>query len=360
MVIWLSWIVSNVVLALILALIAWLLQQWRGGKTVARFLWVLALIKLVTPPVVNVPVRQLPAAWACAIGACACEQHAKVGTSMRDALPWFLLATWTIGAGATVWTAWLRWNRFRGLLDHAISAPPEWHALAAGLSDKLSIRRPLEILAVPGRLPPLVVAGWRGPRILLPLEMIDNLQGSQREALLLHELVHIQRRDHLVRFLELAVRVVYWWLPGVGSIGRYLRDCEEAYCDEAVVALLPQARRDYAGLLLDVLDFVAPVPGQSLIQITTMSAARNLEGRLKSILDANQGTRGISPAVSFATGVLAVSLACAILPCGLRCDFGGRVAPASTSAEVVPATGETCAPQSTHELPLSATMCCPS
>ena len=111
---------------------------------------------------------------------------------------------------------------------------------------------------MPGRLPPLVVAGWRRPRILLPRDLIYRLNGSQRKALLMHELVHVQRLDHLVRILESAVRLIYWWFPLVHSIGRRLRDCEETCCDAAVLARLPQSRRNYARLLLDVIDFAEP------------------------------------------------------------------------------------------------------
>src|SRR6202011_4678425 len=141
---------------------------------------------------------------------------------------------------------------------------------------------------------PLIVPGRLRPRLLLPMALLDRLNASQRIALLLHELIHIKRGDHLVRRLELTVRVAYWWLPGVGLIGRQLRGCEETCCDAAVVAQIPQARRDYARLLLDVLDFVNPLPGQTIRQATAMSAS-DLERRLRAILNATHGTRRISP-----------------------------------------------------------------
>jgi len=114
------------------------------------------------------------------------------------------------------------------LIAHASPAPPEWQALAAQLAFELGIRRTPEILTVPGTLPPLVVPGRFRPFMLLPMALIGQLNASQRTALLLHELVHIKRGDHLVRILELIVGAAYWWLPFVGSIGRQLRICEEA------------------------------------------------------------------------------------------------------------------------------------
>ncbi len=156
---------------------------------------------------------------------------------------------------------------------------------------------------VPGRLPPLVVGGRPRPRMLLPMALIDQLDGSQRVALLVHELAHIKRGDHLVRVLEMVVSVAYWWLPIVGAIGRQLRSCEETCSDAAVVARLPQARRDYARLLLDVVDFANPLPRHSVPQATAMSAAANdLEHRLRAILDNRQRARRTWPAAALCIG----------------------------------------------------------
>lgn len=361
---WLLWIISNVVLASLLALTAWFVQRRLRQYAIARILWVLVLVKLVTPPLVSVPLRQLPSTMACTLGLCRCGHPAGTLTMGRDKLPWVLLGAWSIGAVAMGLVAWRRWSRLRRLMAHASPAPPEWQTLAARLGSELSIRRPPEILAVPGRLPPLVVPGRHRPRMLLPSTLLDRLNGSQREALLLHELVHVQRGDHLVRMLELTVSVAFWWLPIVGSIGRQLRACEEACCDAAVVAHRPLARRDYACLLLDVVDFAHPLPQPALPQATAMSAAADLEQRLRSILDAPGGTRRAWPAAVFAAG-----LTCAILPCGLRCEFVARAAtggaaagaaPAATAVESESTAGENCAPGGDRQEATFRALCCPS
>lgn len=353
---WISCIISNVVLATLLALAAWLVQRWLRLPAVARILWVLVLVKLVTPPLVSVPLVELPGTMACALGVCNCGHHGPTQSMVRVTLPLVLLAVWSAGAGATGWTACRRWIQFRRLTAHANPAPPEWQSLAAHLSSELSLRRPPEILAVPGRLPPLVVPGWRRPRMLLPMALMGQLNASQRESLLLHELVHIKRGDHLVRMLELAVAVAFWWLPIVSLIGRQLRACEETCCDAAVVAHVPQGRRDYARLILDVIDFAHPLPRHAVPQATAMSAATDLEQRLGASLDATRGTRRMWPA-----GALAVGLSCAILPCELHYDFVARSA-AKTSATLEgcePAPGGASSPSGRRESKRSA-FCCPS
>jgi beta-lactamase regulating signal transducer with metallopeptidase domain len=308
---WLSWIASNVVLASLVALTAWFVQRRLRMNAVARILWLLALVKLVTPPLVIVQLGSL----ACALGTCHCGR-ALTQSFVRDTLPWALLAAWSTGAVAALWLTCRRWHQFRGVIAHAIPAPPEWQSLAARLGAKLSIRRPPEILAAPARLPPLVVAGWRRSRLLLPTALLNQLNLSQREALLLHELSHIKRGDHLVRILEVVVGVIFWWLPTIRWIGRQLRACEEACCDAAVVTHLPQARREYASLLLDVIDFANPLPQQAVPPATAMSATDGLEQRLRAIVGTTQRTGRAWPAAA-----LAVGLACAILPCELHCEL---------------------------------------
>jgi beta-lactamase regulating signal transducer with metallopeptidase domain len=347
---WLSWVISNVLLALLLALAAWFMQRWLRRPAVAHILWMLVLVKLVTPPLVRVPVRASAGTLACTLGTCGCEQHARTQTIVRITLSWILLAAWSAGAGATAWAAWRRSIRFRRLLAYASPAPPEWQALAARLGSELFIRCPPEVLVVPGRLPPLIVPGRLRPRLLLPMALLGRLNASQRIALLLHELIHIKRGDHLMRMLKLTVGVAYWWLPGVGWIARQLRGCEETCCDAAVVAQIPQARREYAQLLLDVLDFVNPLPRETIQQATAMSAS-DLERRLRAILDATRGTPGIS-----LMGALVVGLACAILPCELRYGIVRR----PNSAEREQPAGKMRLPGSDREGESSAIYCCPS
>jgi beta-lactamase regulating signal transducer with metallopeptidase domain len=351
---WSMCILSNIVLASLLALAAWVVQRWLRRPALARLLWLLVLVKLVTPPLVGVPVSYPPGLASCVFGTCRCGQHVPTQGFVRDTLPWLLLAIWSAGASATGWTAWRRWTGFRRLVADARLAPEEWQLLAAQMAAELSLRRVPEVLVVPGRLPPLVVPVVRRPRILLPAGLLDRLSFSQREALLLHELVHLQRRDHVVRLLELFVGIAYWWLPIVGSIGRRLRACEETCCDAAVVALMPQARRDYARLLLDVVDFADPLPRPAAAHATAMSAAQELEQRLRGILNDRPAARRSWPATA---AVLVV--ACIVLPSGLQHQLTAQpplpAAPVQTADPATP----TMSPDQPVIESISA-MCCPS
>jgi bla regulator protein blaR1 len=349
----LSWVVSNVILATLLALAAWVAQR-RARPGVAHLLWVLALVKLVTPPLVSVPLGQSQAATRCELGTCGCPPHQRPHDFVRDTLPWLLLGVWVVGAGVTACVGWRRWTQFRRLIALATPAPEEWQSQSARLASELSLRHPPEVLVVPGRLPPLVVPGRSRPCVLLPADLLNQLDEPQRAAMLLHELAHIRRGDHRVRLLELAVRVAYWWLPVVGLIGRQLRACEELCCDAAVVGRLPEARRDYARLLLDVIDFATPT---AYGPATAMSStAADLEKRLRSILDPTPRTTR-APLVA----VFVAVLGCAILPCQLRYSFAaGPTPPAVVPVEDVFPEGCAMPPQRVEPTAWAKAICCPS
>jgi beta-lactamase regulating signal transducer with metallopeptidase domain len=193
--------------------------------------------------------------------------------------------------------------------------------------------------------------------MLLPISLIDQLTHSQRVALLLHELSHIKRRDHLVRLFELVVSVVYWWLPGICTICRRLRACEETCSDAAVVARLPQARRDYARLLLDVIDFAHPLPHKDLPQATAMSSATSdLEHRIRSILDTKHKQK--SPR-RWLSAALAVGLGCAILPCRLHYDLPDLRPPLTDPLQQPASVSRILSTDDLRSIELPS-MCCPS
>jgi beta-lactamase regulating signal transducer with metallopeptidase domain len=346
---WLSCIISNVVLASFVALLAYVAQHQLRSAAIARALWVLVLVKLVTPPLVSIPLTESPGLMACLLGTCACGIHLQEQGTLTALLPWLLLAIWSAGASTMAWTAWRRWTHFQRLIATATPASSEWQSLADQLATELSLRRPPVILVVPGRLPPLVIPGWRGPQMLLPKTLIEQLQPSQRAALLLHELIHLKRKDHLVRLLELTVGVVFWWLPVAGAIGRQLRACEETCCDAAVVAHLPQSRRDYACLLLDVLDFAHPLPQSAMPPATAITVAQNVEARLREILNTHPHNQrhSLAPACTFL-------IALALLPCELRYGVVRRPradAPVAASANDLSVANGGCEPKDAQSRP---------
>ena len=117
------------------------------------------------------------------------------------------------------------------------------------------------------------VWGLLRPRIYLP----SDLEGEEREYIILHERTHIARLDHLTRPLAWLALCIHWFNPLVW-LAFYLsgKDMEMA-CDEAVVDKLgSEIRKDYCTSLVRFAE------GPRLPGITFSEG--NVEGRVKNLL----------------------------------------------------------------------------
>jgi hypothetical protein len=170
--------------------------------------------------------------------------------------PWALLIV-LAGAGAWWSLATVRIVRFHCTLKECPTVPKEWQDQTDDLAEHLGLSCRPKVQLVPGQVPPMLwVIGGR-PRLLVPGQLWPTLQPDERTSLLLHELAHLRRHDHWVRWLELVVGGLYWWHPAVWWARRALREAEEQCCDAWVVWAMPRAARTYANALLAALEFVS-------------------------------------------------------------------------------------------------------
>ena len=155
-----------------------------------------------------------------------------------------------------------------------------------------------------------LVAGLR-PRLIIPRDLWKTLDEPQRSTLVVHELAHLKRGDHLVRFLELVVTALYWWHPLLWWIRQSLRDAEEQCCDAWVVWAFPEAAKSYAETLLDTLDFVHRSSQAEPLLASGLGKVPHLRRRLTMIMT---GTTFRVLGVRGTLGLLA--LAGVLLPVG--------------------------------------------
>ena len=95
------------------------------------------------------------------------------------------------------------------------------------------------------------VVGFFRPVVLVPLAMLSRLTPSQLEAVLLHELIHLRRRDPLVQALQTLVESLLFFHPAVWWLSSQLRQEREFCCDAEVVACTGSPL-DYAQALLSL------------------------------------------------------------------------------------------------------------
>lgn len=93
-----------------------------------------------------------------------------------------------------------------------------------------------------------MMMGVLKPLILIPLASFARLSPDQFEAILVHELAHIKRRDYLVNIIQTCVETLLFFNPFVWLLSSVLRSEREHCCDDVV--LVHTARPlSYAGAL---------------------------------------------------------------------------------------------------------------
>jgi WD40 repeat protein/beta-lactamase regulating signal transducer with metallopeptidase domain len=188
--------------------------------------------------------------------------------------------------GALVFYLRIGWRlfSFHRLLRHAKEAPALLQQEAERLAKEIGLSRCPKVWLVPGPVPPLLwVAGVRA-RMYFPASLLEHLDGAGRSAMLVHELAHLARRDHWVRWVELIVAGLYWWYPLVWLACRRLQAAEEECCDAWVVSTLPGYGAAYAGALLETVDFLSHRPSPLPPVASGFGRIHHLKRRLAMIV----------------------------------------------------------------------------
>ena len=139
----------------------------------------------------------------------------------------------------------------------SVAAPAALESQLQSLCDRLDLPSPPALHLTTARITPLV--WWIGgrARVYLPAAMLDSLQPQQLRWVLAHELAHVRRGDHFVRWIEWLTCVGFWWNPVTWWARRNLRRNEELCCDALVLRALQGDRHDYANSLLTAVEFLA-------------------------------------------------------------------------------------------------------
>jgi beta-lactamase regulating signal transducer with metallopeptidase domain len=340
---------SNALAATLMALVVTGLSRPLARRpAILHGLWLLVLLKLLTPPFYELPIPW-PVSPTASAPTCLEVQLVEVDAVVNDdpadlaaapgrvlapsnvgTDPWgqanlgpaafharhfdpsrWVVATWLAGALVVLLLSFRRIRRFQRLLHEATGA--SWHEQdwVDEWAVRMGLRRAPDLWWVPGRISPMI--WWVGgrPRLIVPQELWKTLDSHQRSTLIAHELAHLKRGDHYVRLLELLATALFWWHPLVWWLRGPLRDVEEQCCDAWVVWALPDATRSYAETLLDTLEFLQQSGRPDPLLASGLGKVPHLRRRLTMIMT---GTSRRLPGLPGKLGLLLV--AGALLPVG--------------------------------------------
>jgi len=330
------WLFQNVVITAGLALVvAAVCRTTRIGPVGRHALWLIVLVKFVTPPLVvwpwaaPDPLRVAAVAMAADAGGTSgvgWGVHAATSIATAAATPpvaqgfgvvppdpsagglqavWaWLLAVWAAGSLALLLIEGARLLRLARRARAGRPADPALAGRVAALSALLEMR-PIAVRIVPGSAPPAVWSLGR-PELLWPSALVEGASEVSVDGVLVHELAHVKRRDHLVAWVELVAGILWWWNPLYWYVRSALREQAELACDGWVISALPNGRRAYAESLLTLSGALGRNPVSLAVVGIRPASRRVLERRLAMIMQGRTSLR-LTRAGLFALGLVAAA-----------------------------------------------------
>ncbi len=220
----------------------------------------------------------------------------------------FPLLLWGLGCTVSLISLAVGRARFRALIRLAQPVrDPVWLRQVDAIRERVGLRSGVRLYLTERAGPPMTGGLWR-PAVLLPASAVNWAVGRRR-AVLMHEIIHVRRRDTLRQLLIRAALAIYWFHPLAWLASRLAASAREEACDEEVLARGTRAS-EYAGHLLAASAGVSP--GPSVLSLPLVRHSRSqLERRILSVLNPRRPRRSAAAtAVLFATiGCVGVSTA---------------------------------------------------
>ncbi len=323
-----AWLVENCIIAALLAVAVLVLSHvCRPRPAMEHLLWAAVLLKFVMPPL-----TLWPAAWQTPVPVWLAPSLAAVNGDPPKPVPsvdgasetFFFAPSNSDGqstppvaqmplsvsvpqdvAGASTQpaaiqlrhplaVAWLisillaasfqmrRWRKFQRGLSGTEPASGALLAEVKAVAQSLNCRLPRVLISELGATP-LVWGVWK-PTLLWPKCLNGRLNSVARQSVLLHELIHLRRRDHWTAWLDLTAGCLWWWHPACWLARARLREAAELACDAEVLHRRPDAGHEYATALVTVCELMSRSARPALTVGAASPARRFFTRRLNMIL----------------------------------------------------------------------------
>jgi bla regulator protein BlaR1 len=184
---------------------------------------------------------------------------------------------------------------------------PVLYALFEQCRAEARLRRPVNMRISSDDIGP-ATCGVLVPTIVLPERLATSLSRDELRLVLLHELIHVRRRDAAIDLVAAGIACIHWFNPAAWLALASLRRERELACDAALLELLgTSARMDYGSVLLKTVEtLAAPATlAGAVAMFETRFFSDSLAGRIQMIANYRRMTR---TAHSFG-GMLLITLA---------------------------------------------------
>nr|WP_271814823.1 M56 family metallopeptidase [Clostridium beijerinckii] len=118
----------------------------------------------------------------------------------------------------------------------------------------MHIKTTVELLYCPKINSPSL-CGLIKPKILIPINIAENIDAEDFKYIIMHELTHLKKKDLLINLIITLLSIIYWFNPIIlYSFSKMRKDCEFS-CDNHVISYLNEGENiQYGNVLIKVLE----------------------------------------------------------------------------------------------------------
>ena len=177
-----------------------------------------------------------------------------------------------------------------------------WNHRLQQLAANIHIKQGLQLFQSAIAKAPMVIGHFK-PVILLPAGIITALPQDEIEAILLHELAHIRRKDYLVNMLQNFCEIIFFFNPAVLWLSSLIKDERENCCDDIALTEVKNKKQFIHALIsfqeynIAASKYAPGFPGRK----------DHLLNRVKRIITNNNKTLTNMEKTFLATGIVLVS-----------------------------------------------------
>jgi beta-lactamase regulating signal transducer with metallopeptidase domain len=137
-----------------------------------------------------------------------------------------------------------------------------WTERVQQLAGNLAIKQSIALFESALAKVPMVIGNLK-PVILMPIGLLTALSTDEVEAILVHELAHIKRRDYLVNLLQSLMEIIFFFNPAVLWVSQLIKTERENCCDDLALAQ-SSSKVNYIRALVSCEEYQAAVPAYAM------------------------------------------------------------------------------------------------
>jgi len=169
----------------------------------------------------------------------------------------------------------------RRLRGESVSMGRTWEEKLQFLLVRMGIRQHVMIAgSVIARVP--MVIGHFKPVILIPAALLTAMSPAEIEAVLVHELAHIRRRDYLVNMLQHFMEIIFFFNPAVLWVSSLIKAERENCCDDITLGQTND-KSAYIRALISCQEFQSQTPQMAV----GLSGKGSLLARVSRMISSN-------------------------------------------------------------------------